>query len=115
MKSTVVLEKTTRVRCVFHTSDYEKRGVKDEQLSENSSIFNSKKRKIWNSKRAKIYGHSKYCMWSSSSTSVWMTLAFSEKKNPLEKFSGLHEIERLVWRILVVCCTIVQKRKTQGF
>ena len=44
-----------------------------------------------------------------------MILAISEKKKPLENFSSLHEIKQLVWRILVVCCTIAQKRKTQGF
>ena len=53
------------------------------------------------------------CDLESVSTLGWMIPFISKLKKLSKRVNGLHEIKRLVWRILVVYCAIVQKEKPQ--
>ena len=115
MKSTLEAEKTARVHRLFGASNYVNRADKAEKFSGNSSVFKWKNRKISSSKRAKYYGHWKHYMCSWSSTFECMIPFISKMKKLSKRVNGLHEIKRLVWRILVVIVRLFKSKNRKNY
>ena len=77
--------------------------------------LSGKSRKIFNSKRAKYYGHWKHYMWSWSFSLGWMIPFISKLKKLSKRVNGLHEIKRLVWRILVVYVRLFKSKNRKNY